>query len=95
MVSLSGGNTQLFFLFFLDDDSRRDHHHQAGGFASNTGVLEQTVDERDLVEDRNTLFVTAFAQTLDAAEEDGTAVRNADRRGDGDVGVFRQLDRRT
>ena len=82
----------LFFLF-LDDDPRRDHHHQALRFAADADVLEQTVDVRQLAEDRHAELVAAFAQPLDAAQEHRAAVGHADCRADRYEREAGQLDR--
>ena len=52
------GLQQLFFL--LNDDSRCDHHHQALRFTTDTNILEQSVDVRNVVEDWQTTLITAF-----------------------------------
>lgn len=70
-------DAELFFLFFCDDDPRRDHHHEALGFTPDTHVLEQAVDVGDLVEHGHAELVTAFAQSFDSTEEDGSTVGDA------------------
>gem|GEM_PF-4412107 len=67
-----------FLFFLLDDDARRHHQHDAFRFTTHTAVLEETANVRDLVENRNTGHVTAFTQTLDTAQQNGAAIRNAD-----------------
>src|SRR6185369_1807898 len=77
-------DAEQFFLFFLDDDARRDHQHQAFRFAADAGVLEETADVRNLVQDRHAGHRAAFAQPLHAAEQHRSAVGHADGRRDVD-----------
>ena len=72
-------DSQQRLFFFVDDDSRGDHEHEALGLATDTGVLEEPADVRNLVEDRHTGHVAAFAESFDSAQQNCSAVRHADR----------------
>ena len=75
----SGSSDDVLFFFFLDDDAWCHHQHDAFRFTSNPTVLEQAADVWNLVQNRNTVHLAAFSQTLDTAQKNCTAVWNADR----------------
>ena len=89
---LAGGEG---FFFFLDDDARGDGHEHARCFTSDSAVGEESLDVRNLAEDRDAAFITTFAESLDTAEESGSAVRHVDRGVDGEGRGDRFLDRGT
>ena len=50
-------NAELLLFLLEDDDPRRDHQHDAAGDAVDAHVAEQTVDERNLGDDRHAELV--------------------------------------
>lgn len=71
-------DSKQFLFFFVNDDSRSHHQHDAGCFATDTRVLKQSADVRNLVEDWHTGHVATFTQSFDSAEKHGAAVWDAD-----------------
>ena len=55
------------------------HHHQALRIATDTDILEQPVDVRNIVEDGHTSLGAAFPQAFDAAHQYRSPVRNGHR----------------
>src|SRR5579859_5546683 len=51
-------------LFLVDDDARRHHDHEALGIAAPAHVAEQTIQIRNLAQDRRSRFVAAFRHDL-------------------------------
>ena len=84
-------HAQFLLFLFLDDDAGGDHHHQALGFAPDGRVLEEPVEVRNLIKHGHAGLGASFAQSLDAAQQDGAAVRHANGRGHGDKGEGGQL----
>lgn len=59
-LRLASCDSQLFFFFLRNDNPRRDGEHQRFGIATDRVVLEQSVDIRNLREDRSSFFDTFF-----------------------------------
>src|SRR5437879_1509387 len=65
-----GDDTRLDDLFLLvDDDPRRHHQQDTLRLAAVADVLEETVEVRNLTQDRRPELVAALRQALQAAQE--------------------------
>ena len=62
---------------------------------TNTNVLEQSVDIRNVAEERNSGFGSTFGHPFDTAHQDRSTIRHTDHRIDGREREHRQLNRNT
>src|SRR5439155_12034112 len=77
---------------FLNDDAWRDHDHQTLRLAAVADVAEQTVDIRDLAQDRWTELVAGLGERLEAAQQHRAAVRHVHGRAYRERGEGRLLE---